>query len=226
MAFVATLLVSAIAAIALAPALRRAPAAFYAAAIVVDALFAAQVAGVIAFPRGVWLAFFTLVQKCALPLALFTIVMFIGCFSADSRIRQRLQPVRGELSVTACILTLGHMAIYLGTYLPAVADGMRANMALAFAVAIALLALLAILGATSFKAVRRRMDPERWKRLQKLAYLFFGLAYLHILLALAPSAIQGGLSARVSILAYSAVFAAYLCARIARARSDRKPQRG
>ena len=35
---------------------------------------------------------------------------------------------------------------------------------------------------TSFKRVRRRMKPGSWKRLQRLAYVFYGLMYIHVLL--------------------------------------------
>lgn len=202
--------------------LKACPAAFYAVAVAVDVAF---IAGTFwGMPRGVWSVFFVLIQKCLLPLALFVVVMYIGALSKKSRPYRWLKAVRAELSIVAWILSLGHMAVYCSTYLPRLVTGgrMDLNVTASFAVAVVLLALLLVLGVTSFNAVKKRMHTETWKKVQKLAYPFFLLVYAHLLLMLAPSALHGGIAATTSVAVYSAVFVAYIVLRLVRAALDRR----
>lgn len=202
--------------------LKAHPGAFYLVGLLVDVLYIAST--FFSFPR--WLAdpLMGVVQKCELALVLFVVVMFIGCLPATSTLCRRMKSVRAELSILAWVLSLGHMAVYLGSYAPrlmgrAAIDG---NVAASFAVALVLFGLLTVLGVTSFGFVKRRMASDAWKRLQKLAYLFFGLVFLHLVLMLAPAALHGGLAARESLVVYAAVFGTYLIARIVRAVRDRR----
>ena len=87
---------------------------------------------------------------------------------------------------------------------------------------LALLVLLLVLGVTSLQGVKRRMDAGTWKRLQKWAYVFFGLVYVHLMSILLPSALAQGMTARVSIAVYTVLFGLYAALRIARAVLDRK----
>lgn len=201
--------------------LKACPQAFYVAAMAIDAVF---VLGAFSgLPRAVWSPLFVLIQKCLLPLALFVVVMFIGVLSRESRPYAWLKPVRAELSIVAWILSLGHMAVYLATYAPRLIAGgaLNLNVAASFALAIVLLALLLVLGSTSFNRVKKRMRTETWKKVQKLSYPFFLLVYAHLLLMLAPSALHGGIAATTSVAVYSAVFAAYIVLRLIRASADR-----
>ena len=198
------------------------PGLLYGFALVVDGAYLA--ADFFGAPYWLWAPLFVLVQKCLLALALFTVVMYIGCFSRASRVSFWLRPVRAELSIAACLLAAGHMAAYLGTYVSQLAMGSaRANVAVAFAVALGLLVLLLVLGVTSLHVVKRRMSAERWRRVQAWAYPFFGLVYVHLALMLAPAAAGGGASAQESLAVYTAVFGVYAVARVARALADRRP---
>ncbi|MEF9876498.1 MAG: hypothetical protein RR772_06270 [Gordonibacter sp.] len=163
-------------------------------------------------------------QKCMLPLALFAVVMFIGVFARDSKVGSWLRPVRAELSIIAWILSLGHMTVYLMSYVPRVLAGgsLGGNVALSFVVALVLFALLLMLGITSFNGVKKRMKADSWKRVQLLAYPFFGLIYVHVLLMLLPSALHGGVAAQVSVAVYTMVFGTYAVLRVVRAVRDRK----
>ena len=200
------------------------PALLYGFALALDGLYlCAEAFGA---PYGLWSVLFVLVQKCMLSLALFTVVMFIGCFPRSSRVSFWLRPARAELSIAACLLAAGHMASYLGTYAAQLAGGAaRGNVALSFAVAMALLSLLLVLGVTSVHAVKRRMTAERWMRVQRWAYPFFALVYVHLMLMLAPAALRGGASAQESIAVYTAIFGVYAVARVARAVADRRVER-
>ncbi len=197
------------------------PGVLYAFALAVDAAYLA--ADCFGAPFWLWQPLFVLVQKCMLSLALFTVVMFIGCFSRTSRVSFWLRPVRAELSIAACLLAVGHMAAYLGTYVSRLAMGSaKGNVVLAFVVALGLLVLILVLGVTSLHVVKRRMSADGWKRLQKWAYPFFGLIYVHLALMLAPSAVGGGASAQESLAVYTVVFGVYALTRLRRAHLDRK----
>ncbi|WP_418831791.1 hypothetical protein [Paraeggerthella sp.] len=208
------------AAFALRNPIKKAPVAFYVLAVAVSVLFIA--AEFFPMPRAVWSALFLLVQKCMLALALFAVVMLIGVFSRDSRVGRWLRPIRAELSIIAWILSLGHMAVYLASYLPRLGGVNKGAVMISFVVALVLFALLLVLGVTSFNVVKKRMKKDTWKRVQMLAYPFFGLVYLHLMLMLLPPALHGGAAAQVSVAVYSVLFAAYALLRVRRAMIDRK----
>ena len=157
-----------------------------------------------------------------LSLALFVVVMYIGVFAKGSKVHQWLKPVRSELSIIACILACGHMAVYLGSYAPRLGGTLGVNVVSALVVALALLVLLLVLGVTSFAFVKRRMRTDSWKRLQRWAYVFFGLVYVHLMLMLAPAASQGGEAAVASVVVYTVIFGAYAALRVRRALVDRR----
>ena len=139
--------------------------------------------------------------------------------------RLLLRPIRAELSILACLLAVGHMVMYLIPFAPRLVNGgyAQAGFLVFFATAMALLVLLLVLGVvTSLPGVKRRIDAGTWKRLQKWAYVFFGLVYVHLMSILLPSALAQGMTARVSIAVYTVLFGLYAALRIARAVLDRK----
>ncbi|MEC4273315.1 ferric reductase-like transmembrane domain-containing protein [Adlercreutzia sp. R25] len=222
MDFAIILLVTIAACFALRNPVKACPTAFYAVAIAVDVLFV--FGSTVGLPRAVWSPLFVLIQKCELSLAMFVVVMFIGCLAKESRACKWLKPIRSELSIIAWFLSLGHMAVYLESYLPRIFGGgaISGNVMGAFALAIVLLVLLIVLGVTSFAFVKKTMRTETWKKVQKLAYPFFGLVYVHLLLMLLPSALHGGLAAQASVAVYSVVFVGYGLCRTGRALLDRQ----
>lgn len=220
MDFLLVFICAVVAAFALRNPIKKASVAFYVLAVAVSVLFIA--AEFFPMPRAVWSALFLLVQKCMLALALFAVVMLIGVFSRDSRVGRWLRPIRAELSIIAWILSLGHMAVYLASYLPRLGGVNKGAVMISFVVALVLFALLLVLGVTSFNVVKKRMKKDTWKRAQMLAYPFFGLVYLHLMLMLLPPALHGGAAAQVSVAVYSVLFAAYALLRVRRAVIDRK----
>ena len=65
------------------------------------------------------------------------------------------------------------------------------------------------------------MGSVKWRRIQRLAYLFFVLACMHALLMLMPSALGGGAAAVEGALAYGVLLVAYLVLRGVRLLADR-----
>ena len=155
----------------------------------------------------------------ALAMALFFFVMFAGAAPNGSAFMRWVMPIRGELSILASILAVGHGLAQLKGSL----DRLLAGAAPEAKVALSLAALTAMLPlfATSFKRVRRRMEPRRWKRLQRLAYGFYALAFVHILWYNLPRAAQGVTGAQVNVIVYGAVFVTYGALRLAKAMEGR-----
>lgn len=204
--------------------LKRFPAVFYALAVMLNVLYVAN--AYVMFPDLVRKAVFLLMQKCTLSLALFAVVMFIGAFRKDSRVGVLLRPVRAELSIMACILALGHMVVYLTPLMPHVGSGaVDARYAVFFVTVVLLWVLLLVLGVTSFECVKRRMNGRAWVRVQKGAYLFFGLVFVHMMSILLPAAMSGGRAAQASVAVYAVLFAAYAGMRSARAWIDRRSRK-
>lgn len=225
MGFVIVLACTVVLAYLLRKPLAKAPVVFYALGVALCVLYLMNVYG--SLPRPVMEAMFLLMQKCTLALALFTVVMFIGVFRKDSKVGLAMRPVRAELSILACILTAGHMIVYLMAFLPRISAGTADGQTLFFlATALVLLLLVLILGITSFREVKRRMNAGTWKRVQRWAYVFFGLIYVHMMSILLPSALKGASTATVSIIVYTVLFALYAVLRIRRALLDRRDEGG
>ena len=49
--------------------------------------------------------------------AFWTVVMFMGALKNGSNLIKKLMPIRGELSIIAALMTVGHIIIYGITYL-------------------------------------------------------------------------------------------------------------
>lgn len=216
MDFVVTLVFAAVLSVALKKPIKKLPLLFYGLAVALVALLFAGTSGLV--PGSWWKFTVPLVQQCMLSFALFTVVMFIGCLPDGWKVTQRLRGIRSELSVAAFILCFGHMVPYIAPYATRVASGTADGAtAVSFALALVVGVLLAVLGVTSFAIVKRSMSTAKWKRLQRLAYLFFGLVYVHLVLMMAPSAAHGAIGAVLSIAAYTAIFATYAVLRVAKA---------
>ena len=202
-------------------AIRKAPVAFYALAAAAVAFYLYGV--VYGLPAWLWKTAMFLLQKNIFAFSLFTVVMFIGVLPNESALRKALAPIRGELSIIACILSLGHMLVFGYAYfgrmfgLGAPLGGLYFAAAL---IALVVAVVMAPLFLTSFKAVRSRMSAHAWKRVQWLAYPFFLLAFAHVFLFIAPSSLQGGVGAVGNVFAYALVLAAYAALRMRKALRD------
>lgn len=223
MEFVITLLAVTVFACVLRNPLRRVPWLFYGLAVVFVVAYLASTT--LSLPRPVSHALMLLMNRCLLPTAIFVVVMYVGVFPKGSGARRWLQPLRTPLSIVGCILVLGHMVRFIGAYAARVFGGagvVAPNVLVSFGLAVALFALLAVLGVTSFNAVRAHMKGATWRRVQRWAYLFYGLVYAHVLVMLGPAALNGGAAAREAVAVYTAVFGAYAVLRVARAILDRR----
>lgn len=198
--------------------IRRYPIVFYLAACVIDVALLSG--ALLSLPAGLAAATFPYAARCLVGFSLFAIVMYAGALPDGSKIRQAVMPIRGELSIIAAILTIGHVVNYLGSYLTQILSGfagMSAGMVVSFCVSSVLIVLLAALTITSFEAVKSRMEAAVWKRLQKTAYAFFLLTYAHLLFVLLPTVASAGQRSMLSIILYSIVVLGWVVLRSVKA---------
>lgn len=149
--------------------------------------------------------------------ALFIIVMYMGALPNGTKAIKRLMPIRAELSIMASLLVLGHNIAYGRTYFVRLftdTSKMSTTQMLAAICSLIMIAIMLPLMITSFKAVRKKMKPKSWKKLQRSAYVFYGLIYVHTMLLYVPM-VQAGRSVYiVNVIVYSLIFISYADMRI------------
>ena len=202
------------------------PVVFYAVAAAVDLLYA--FGAVCGLPLPVWNVVLFLVQRCQLSVMLFAVVMFIGVLAKDSAVRRALTPVRGELSIVAAILAMGHIVYHVTVFARQLASsvGLPLSRTISLLVAVVLVVLLVVLTVTSFKAVRARMSVSAWRMVQRGAYVFFGLVIIHVALIFQPALAAGSQEVWTRFALYAVLFAAYAVLRVRRAVLDGKDHKG
>jgi DMSO/TMAO reductase YedYZ heme-binding membrane subunit len=215
MRLVAGLVISILIVVLFRKAIKKVPWVFYLLAVALAALLI--IGNSLSFPSWFREYFLFLLQSNNLAMGLFTIVMFAGAFKEQSPLRKVLIPIRAELSIIASLLCIGHIVNYGNSYL----DQLLSPTALmpvarlwATLIAFLLVVVLIPLAITSFKAIHARMSPRSWKRLQRLAYPFYLLIFLHMFFYLLPPAIAGSLSALISLVLYLVLGAVYLVLRV------------
>lgn len=158
-----------------------------------------------------------LLTKSALSTAIFVVVMYTGAFKNGSPLIKFLMPIRAELSIIASILTLSHNISFGKFYFVQLftnAKVLSTNVLLAAIISVILIIIMIPLMITSFPNVRKKMGFKKWKKLQKTAYLFYGLIYIHVMLLTVPFAIKGYSGYALTVLVYSIVFLTYAVMRI------------
>ena len=167
-----------------------------------------------------------ILSNCALATAFFAIVMIMAVLPKGGKAVRTLLPIRAELSILACILTLGHNIAYGKTYFVMLItrpERLEGNLLWAAICSVALILIMLPLMVTSFPAVRKKMKARAWKKLQRLAYAFYALIYIHVML-LATMFLEAGKTEYLwNVLVYSAVFLTYGILRIRKAMSRKYP---
>ncbi|QYE98328.1 ferric reductase-like transmembrane domain-containing protein [Paraclostridium sordellii] len=152
-------------------------------------------------------------SKGTISLALFTIVMYTGVLDNSFKFKQNLMAIRGELSIIACILTLGHNILYGMYFFPTFFTNMQSlsiSKIIATLLSLIMICLMIPLMITSFKSIRKKMPYKTWKKIQRSAYVFYGIMYIHIMLLYIPKFN----SKLFEIILYSIIFLVYYFLRI------------
>ncbi len=154
-----------------------------------------------------------LFQRGAFSTATFIIVMFLGTITKHNAHTIKLLKIRGELSIIGCILAFAHNIIFGVVYFPALIwnrQALNGTKLVAVFLTIILLVLMIPLFLTSFQCIRRKMRPKSWKRLQRLAYPFYYLIYVHVMVLYAPNA-QNHI---LDIVVYTSIYVLYTILRL------------
>lgn len=195
--------------------LKQHPNIFYiGAAVVTIVIFSLRT---VAMPQFVRQNIVGIFAKGTIGTAFFIIVMITGALPRGSKLIGPLMRIRGELSIMAAILVLSHNMTYGMTYFKMLFSAPAALPAVQrCAAVISLMLIVLMIGLTviSFPAVRKKMNPKKWKQIQRSAYVFYGLLYVHIMLINIPYARMGLHMYAVNVLVYSIVFAGYAAMRI------------
>lgn len=158
-----------------------------------------------------------LFTRGALATALWCVVMWTGALPNGSAPIKKLMPIRGELSIFAAILTLGHNIGFGQTYFVRLFTDysrMSSSQIAASVLTIIMLVIMIPLTVMSIPKIRRKMDAKLWKRIQRSAYIFYALLYTHIMILSVPMANMGRDGYFFSIAIYSAVFIGYTVCRV------------
>ncbi len=167
--------------------------------------------------------------KGSLGTAMFVVVMYTGALSKGNKLIAPLMKIRGELSITAAILVLCHNFTYGMTYFRMLftkTSLLSATQLAAAVISLVLIAIMIVLTVTSFPSVRKKMQAKKWKQLQRTAYVFYGLMYVHIMLINIPYARLGLGMYVANVVIYSIVFLGYAAMRISKAVSVKAARAG
>lgn len=198
--------------------IKRYPVVFYALSVVVMAAFSLyyQLGLQETWPEWITKYIVNPFKRCAFSTALFILVMYASVLGQKWWATKKLYKVRGEISIMGCIITLGHNFVYGRKNFPQLffhASEMRPSRMIATILTMLMIAMMIPLMITSFQFVRKRMNALTWKKVQRLAYPFFLLIYVHIMVLFVPKADKKWLD----IALYTLVFAAYAILRIRKA---------
>ena len=224
MLFIISLVIALFIAFCLDKPLKKCPAAFYitAAVLTVASIVVTQSDITISsrFVRDYVIGIFS---RGALGAALWAVVMWAGALPNGSAPIKNLMPVRGELSITAAVLTLAHIVTFGMQYIKNLINGRTGSgdayrdFVITLILSLAMTLIMLPLTVMSFKAVRKKMNAKTWKKIQRFAYLFYAMIYIHIMVLFVPKAQKGREGYFLSVLVYSAVFIGYAVLRLRKA---------
>ncbi len=149
--------------------------------------------------------------------AFWCVVMWTGALPNGSKLIKVLMPIRAELSILAAIFTLSHTIYYGKSYffkMFSMQQKFSTFLFLAFIVTIILLAIMLPLTIISFPKIRKKMNPKLWKNIQKTAYIFYTLIYVHVMTVFVPRSKAGHEGYLLDIIVYSLIFIGYAVFRI------------
>jgi DMSO/TMAO reductase YedYZ heme-binding membrane subunit len=119
-------------------------------------------------------------------IAFFILVMFAGALSPKWFITKKLLSIRAESAILGSILILPHGIMYLVRFIVKLINNKPISALYIIYLIIGVIAFIIMISLfiTSLKKFRRKMKYIEWKKLQRWAYPFYFLTYIHIVLAL------------------------------------------
>ena len=120
------------------------------------------------------------------------------------------------MAIIAALITLIHNISYGKHYFVALftkISDLDAPRIFAAVLSLVMIVLLIPLTLTSFMVIRKKMNPKKWKSLQRLSYIFYGLLFIHISMIFSISIAKGHLSTLFDLSVYVIIYIAYLICR-------------
>ncbi len=147
-------------------------------------------------------------MKGNIAIAFFVLVMFAGALNSRWSITKKLLSTRAELAILGSILILPHCVMYFVRFIIKLLNNQPIKTLYLIYLIIGLIAFIIMipLFITSLKKIRSKMKYKDWKKLQRFAYPFYLLAYVHILISLLNSKEVDLLK----LITYTVVFGVYL----------------
>lgn len=170
-------------------------------------------------------------SKGSLAAALWCVVMWAGAFPNGSAPIKKIMPIRGELSILATVITLSHIITYGVQYIKTLSNNIKLGRSfttefILTCITVIILTLIMLpLAIISFKKIRKKMNPKTWKNIQRFAYAFYALIYIHIVVLYIPQAQRGMTDKYISIIAYSMIFISYMAMRIRKSVLKKNPDK-
>ena len=197
------------------------PVSFYIGAVLVTVLMAAIGQSTLTFKETVILkGIVDLFNRGSIAAALWLVIAYTGAFPNGSAPIKHLMPARGELSIVAAIITLSHAVTWGVTYVQRLIKYSDAGQAPATdfiascCICLLLMGIMLPLTVISFKAVRKKLQAKKWKKIQRFAYLFYVLIYAHVMVIFIPRLLNGRKGALLNVLIYSTLFLGYVILRL------------
>ena len=192
-------------------ALRKNPMPFYLTAAILSIVTALLANTQVSMPAFLQQNIISLFTKGILAAAFWTVIMWTGALPNQSDLRKKLLPQRGQLSIFAAILTLGHAVGFIISIFP---RWIQKADALNLIICISLLLIMLPLTVISVQKIRRKMKAKTWKNVQRWAYLFYALIPVHVIVLNLAKAQRGNTEVRVNLFVYLAVFLGYAVCRV------------
>lgn len=223
MLFVAALVLAVVFAYVFKAKIKKYSAVFYIAAVIISAAVAIFDFGTCPV---LIKKFIELFSRGAFATAVWCLVMWTGAFKNGSALMKTFMPIRGELSIFAAILTLGHNIGYGKTYFVRIftsPQSLKPTHLAAGIISLVMIAVMIPLTVLSVPTVRKKIPAKRWKKIQRAAYLFYALIYTHVMILFVPYAKSGKVEYCISVAVYSLVFLLYAVFRVKKAVSKKDP---
>lgn len=158
-----------------------------------------------------------ILKKGVLAGALYILVMYAVLMPKKSFAQKVLMNLRAEIAIMASIISLIHNISYGKKYFVLLFTDisvLKPYELYAAVISVIMILLLIPLTITSFKVIRKKMNPKTWKNLQRTSYLFYALLYTHIVIIYAQGIERGELSYLIDFIIYSLIFISYAVLRI------------
>ncbi|RJX26460.1 MAG: hypothetical protein C4537_02550 [Acholeplasma sp.] len=151
-----------------------------------------------------------IIDRGHLTLAFFILIMFAGVMKKTWVPYKKILLVRGDLAIMGFIFLLPHgierLSLALGGYNT---SGLIAGI------------IMIPLTLSSFMPIRKKIRPDRWKKLHKLAYVAYLMIYFHLGFDVFIDASNGYISLSPNSILFHLLFVTYLVLKILRIREKK-----